>query len=153
MSNFKDPKLSLLEAVFISASIFTLLGCSGSMKWVERIEREDFSDVVRGRVPYATRKVDSPSEYDGLIQEIMGKIEENAEALKKIASHFFPEMSKNLDFQFDFSSLDEKKEKLILRFFAKMPDSKVYAGIALQFVVDVKREEVSKIYAVILPLE
>lgn len=73
--------------------------------------------------------------------------------MEKIISHFFPETSTNLTIQYDFSSLDETEGKLILRYFARIPEPKVFAGIAMQFVVDLKTEEVLKIYTVLLPLE
>ncbi|MCH7761792.1 hypothetical protein IIA15_10415 [candidate division TA06 bacterium] len=137
-----------LRAVFITASFFILLSCSGNEKWVEKIEEGDFSFVTKGRAPYASRKIESPSDYDNLISNIRGDIEGNPEMMEKIMAYFSVDIPENLTFQYDFSSLDEKREKVILRYFAVLPDSEIFAGVALQFVVDVKAHKVLKIYTI-----
>jgi len=150
---FNDTILKQLKAVFVTASFFTCLGCSGNAKWVERLEGEDFSLVEKGRVPYATRKIDSPSEFDDLINKTRRAVEENPKVMEKIARTFYTDIPEDLVFQYDFSSLDNQKERVVLRYFAKYSEPQVFSGIVLQFVVDIKTKEVSGIYILQIPLE
>ena len=135
------------------ALIFILFGCAAEVRWAEKIKEGDYSVVKRGRVPYASRKIESPSEYDDLIREIRDTIAKNPGVIQKITTHFFSEIPKNLTFQYRFSLLDKEKEKVILRYFAKIPESEVFAGVAFQFVVDVKTKEVLNIYTIRVPFE
>lgn len=142
-----------IRAVTLTASFFLIFGCNEDLKWVKKIEGGDFSIVEKGRALYPIRKIESPSDYDDLIKKIRWTIEDKPGTSEKIAQHFFPEIPNGLDFQYDFSSLDEKNEKVILRYFARIPNPEVFSGVAIQFVMDLERREVVKIYVIQVPLE
>ena len=142
-----------IRAVALTASFFLIFGCNEDLKWVKKIEGGDFSIVEKGRALYPIRKIESHSGYDDLIENIRGTVEDKPELFKKIAQHFFPEIPNGLDFQYDFSSLDEKNEKVILRYFAKFPNPEVFSGVAIQFIMDLEEREVIKIYVIQVPLE
>jgi hypothetical protein len=141
------------EAVIITASFFTIIGCTGDAKWMKQIEEGDFSIVKRGRVHQAGRKINSPSNYDKIIQETRKIIEGKAEVMNLIQEKYFPDIQGNLNFQYDFSSLDGKNERIILRYIGKLPKPQIYYGVSIQFGVDLNSKEVVLIYTTLVPLE
>jgi hypothetical protein len=141
------------EAVILTASFFTVIGCTGEVKWVEKIEEGDFSIIKRGRYHQAGSKINSPSEYDKIIQETREVIEEYEGFMGIIKDKFFPDIQGKLKFQYDFSSLGGNKEKVILRYIGKIPKPQIYYGVSIQFGVDLRSKEVVIIYTTLIPLE
>lgn len=127
--------------------------CLRGGDWVERLHNGDYSIVKIGRYPYTTKTIRHPTDRDKLISDLREKIEENIELLPVVTKQLFPGEESELIFKYKFTSLDESRNKLILRYFAPISSPKIIAGYQCQFVVDLKNGELEEIRMSKIPLE
>lgn len=120
---------------------------------MEQLHNGNYSMVKIGKYLHTTRTTRHPGEWDELITELRRKIEENIELLPIVTVHFFPDEKSGLRFKYKFSSVDEERKKLILRYFAPIAFPRVLAGYQCQFVVDLKKNELEQILLSEIPLE
>ncbi len=120
--------------------------------WVESIQKGDYEIISLGTYPYTTSQIRyEPEEF----VELRNKIENSYELLPQIVRHFYPEdvwayYNTPIHFKYKFGATDSFGNKIILRFFARVPEGE-FAGYSIQFVFIDK--EVREIYLFKTPLE
>lgn len=135
--------------------------------WAESIQKSDYEIISLGTYPYTTSQIRyEPEEFI----ELRNKIENLSELLPQIVRHFYPEEQHQISFKYKFGAIDSfgttNGNKIILRYFAMIPESKAgdklfeldksssykrFAGYSIQFVFIDK--EVREIYLFKTPLE
>jgi hypothetical protein len=136
-----------------------VISCLGKGYWVDRLKSGDYSMVKVGRYPHTTKMLRyaadpaSGSERDVLIGRTRKGIEDNLELLDTVTKHFFPEERTKLTFRYKFTSVDEERDMLILRYFAPIWFPEILAGYQCQFVVSQQMGTVEQIFLSEVALE
>ena len=143
--------------MFLCSCVFIFL-CScakndGNYNWAESIQKGDYEIISLGTYSYTTSQIRyEPEEF----MELRNKIENSYELLPQIVRHFYPEEHYEFNFRYKFGATDffgatnSFGNKIILRYFARVPESE-FAGYSIQFVFIDK--EVREIYMSKTPLE
>lgn len=136
-----------------------LTSCLRSGNWVEQLRNRNYSIVKIGRYPHTTKTIRHPTdlkrgiEWNEFIAQLRTTIEEDPELLETVTKYFFPEERSELIFKYKFTSVDKKRSKLILRYFAPILAPRILAGYQYQFVVDLKNSKLDQILLSEVPLE
>lgn len=146
-----------MRRLWLPLLMTVVFSCAGTRTgWIGKLERGDYSAIEVGRYPHWVDILRPPTEYDETIEELRGSIERDPRLMNRVAEHFFPEGEgdiPNLRFRFKFIGTDEKNRRLILRYFALIPDPFVFAGYQCQFVFELPSERFDKVYVDQIPLE
>lgn len=143
--SFKSVLYMLLTACMCAA------GCSRKST-LQRIDEGDLSSVVQGRYTGTTRFLRDGAEYKETVDAIRAEIEAHEDLLMFMTEKYFP-IDELMSYSFKFALVDETKKKLILRYFARLPDHPVFAGCQLQFIYDLDTRQIAKIFTSEVPLE
>jgi|GEM_PF-1361327 len=136
-----------------------VMSCLVSGNWVEQLRRGNYSLVKIGKYAYTTKTIrrggDSERELEWreCIDRMRPHIEQNQALFDMVTKHFFPEEENTIGYSYKFSSIDEARNKLILRYFGPIPFPKILAGYECQLVVDLESCLPEKIYLSPIPLE
>jgi hypothetical protein len=121
-------------------------GCVREPQWVSSIKNDDYEIVKVGHYPHATLQIRyGPDEFG----DLRGKIEESSGLFAEVVHHFYPDEANEMDFRYKYAAIHN--EQTVLRYFARVPESDMYAGYSLQFVI--VNETVEEIYLFKTPLE
>jgi len=147
----------LMPRAFSFVSMTLVLGCLGSKSdWVERLERNGYSSVEVGRYPHRTEIVRPPYQDDKMLKELRTAVERDPAVMNRMAATLFPEGEGdplNLRFAFRSVGIDREEERLVLRYFAPIPDPFIFAGYQIQFVFALPSGDFQKAYVAQLPLD
>ena len=118
---------------------------------LNRIRSGDFSivykDTYRGRV----RFLGQGNEHKGLVDRLRSEIERNSDVLDLISERFYT--IPYLPYRFKFAALDEEKNHMVLRYFARIIEHPVFAGYQIQFLFDLESQRLLRVYTSEVPLE
>lgn len=142
-----------LAKFYRSVIIFSLLFifCSRRDIW-NQIRHNNFELVEKGTYGGTLIYMPHPGEYEKLVNQYRNEIEANVDLLPLITKQEFF-VKEDLVYQYKFTWLDQKNNFLILRYFAHIFKSPVYAGYQIQFVYDTYKNRLIKIYVSEVPLE
>jgi len=133
---------------FIIIFFILFSGCNST--WKKKIYNEDKDFIVKGRYPYHSINVEKTEEYREIINILRKEIEEPI-IFDKIVKMYF-----NINyppFYYQMTMLDEERNNLIIRYFSRFFRPKIYAGIMIQFIYNLKEKKINKIYVDMVPLE
>jgi hypothetical protein len=126
--------------------IIVAAGCVREQQWVSSIKNDDYEMVKIGHYPHATTQIRYKSDEFADLRE---EIEEFGSLFAEVVQHFYPDEANEMDFKYKYASIHD--ERIILRYFARVPESNMYAGYSLQFVTI--NDVVKEIYLFKTPLE
>jgi len=107
--------------------------------------------VVEGHHPGGWQPLYSPSGYDSLVTHLRSTIESDTDSLVRIASRFYS-LEPGLEFSFSYAATIDN-HYLLLRYFGSIPNPQIFAGYSLQFIFDIDRQRLIKIFVERVPLE
>ena len=115
------------------------------------IRSGDFSivckDTFRGRI----RFLGEGREHKESVEALRREIEENSDVLDIISERFYTIPYR--EYRFKFAALDEEKNHIVLRYFARIIEHPVYAGYQIQFLFDLESRRLLRVYTSEVPLE
>lgn len=130
--------------------IFPFLSC-GKHDALSSIRRGDFSIVHKDTYRGQLRFLGEGRERKELVDALRGEIEGNSEVLDLISEKFYTIAYH--PYRFKFAALDEEKNLLVLRYFARIVEHPVYAGYQIQFLFDLESRHLVRVYTSEVPLE
>lgn len=136
-----------MHKIFVILLIL-LNGCASS--WEKRIYKKDKEFVLKGRYPYQTFSLEE-NEHKDLVLYLRKKIEKNMDILDTICKIYFE--TYHQPFKYHITMIDRERNKLIIKYFSRFLRHKIYAGISIQFVYDLKIKKFENIYVDLVPLE
>ncbi len=144
------PNRNMKKALLV---LLLVTSCLRSGYWVDELRDGNYSIVKIDRYPYTANTMRHPTKRDELIAEVRKEIEEGIELLPVVTEHFFPGEESRLRFKYKFTSIDEERNRLILRYFARISYPTILAGYQYQFVVNLKNGRLEQILLSEVPLE
>ena len=141
----------LLLFLFLSAA------CAVSKDPFVQLEAGDYSIVEVGRYPYTTRTVRDLTKLEEPVgtslKELREKIDARLPLLAEMADSLFPDETHRLFFKYKFTSIDEERDRLIVRYFAPIPYPEIFAGYQCQFVLNLESGTLEQVFLTKIPLE
>lgn len=132
---------------FIIFLIF-LDGCTYS--WKERVYKKDKGFIIRGRYQFQTHSL-GENEYRSIVYSLRKSIEKDISILDSICKIYFE--TYHQPFKYHITMIDRERNKLVIKYFSRFLRHKIYAGISIQFVYDLKIKKFENIYVDLVPLE
>lgn len=133
---------------FFIIFLFFSNGCTPS--WKEKVYKKDKEFVICGRYPFQTHSL-RENEYKNLVYSLRKKIEKDISILDSICNIYFE--TYHQPFRYHITMIDRERNKLIIKYFSRFLRHKIYAGISIQFVYDLKIKRFENIYVDLVPLE
>ncbi len=115
----------------------------------QKIREGNFDIVLKGR--YEGRPIYAEPTEEETINSLRAHIEKNLDVLQIISDKYFGRSI--LFYNFKFAALDQEKNRLVLRYFARITDDPIYAGYQIQFVYDINSKRLIQIFTCEVPLE
>lgn len=132
--------------------IFFLFLSSCASTWKDKIYKKDKDFILKGRYPYQANSLGREGgDYSNFVEKLRKEIEKDPEIFDKIVHTYFEIYYP--PFKYHITMLDKERNNLIIRYFARFLTHKIYAGIMIQFVYNLKERKMSKIYVDLIPLE
>lgn len=149
-----DGRCMILDGYFLKifvTVVLVILVCAKRNEF-QKIRDGDFDIITKGTYHGTTIFLRQGGEYDRLVNDLRTKIERDRDILPMITRRFFF-VSERLIYKFKFAALDEEKNYLILRYFARIMNHPLYAGYQIQFVFLLNTKGLTQIYTAEVPLE
>jgi len=116
-----------------------------------RVRAGDFSLVYKGTYRGDLRFLGEGREHESTVQDLRADIERDMSILDLISGEFYELPHKA--YQFKYAAIDEDRDIILLRYFARIPEHPLYAGYQIQFVFSRMPLRPLKIYTSEVPLE
>jgi hypothetical protein len=115
------------------------------------IRHGDFSIVYKDTYRGQLRFLGEGKEHKGSVDDLRREIERNSDVLDVISERYYtiPYHA----YRFKFAALDEEKNLMVLRYFARIIEHPVYAGYQMQFLFDLESQKLLRVYTSEVPLE
>lgn len=130
--------------------IFPLLSCR-KHDALSNIRHGDFSIVCKDTYRGQLRFVGEGKEHKGFVDALRREIERNSDVLDLISERFYT--IPYYAYRFKFAAVDERKNLMVLRYFARIIEHPVYAGYQIQFLFDLESQKLVRVYTSEVPLE
>lgn len=132
------------------AFIYPFVACK-KQDALSKIQSGDFSIVCKDTYRGQPRFLGEGKEHKGFVDALRREIERNSDVLDLISERFYtiPYQS----YRFKFAALDEEKNIIVLRYFARIIEHPVYAGYQIQFLFDFESQRLLRVYTSEVPLE
>ncbi len=140
-----------IRKIFILIFLFVMIVCS-KVDVFKKIRDGNFDIVAKGTYRGHAIFLRQAGEYEHLVNDLRSEIEKNRDVLPMITRKFFF-VPQELFYRFKLIMLDNKKNYLLLRYFARVTDHPIYAGYQIQFVFDLESKNLIAIYTAEVPLE
>ena len=127
--------------------LFFINGCTPS--WKEKVYKKDKEFIVRGSYPFQTYSLED--KYKNIVSFLKKEIEKDAYILDTICNIYFE--TYHQPFKYHITMIDKERNKLVVKYFSRFLRHKIYAGISIQFVYDLKDKMFERIYVDLIPLE
>lgn len=133
-------------SVFITACAST---------WKDKVYKKDKEFILKGRYPHQYFSLGRKGgEYEKIVEGLRKDIESDPEIFDKIIETYFnATLGYYLPFKYHVTMIDKERNKLVIRYFARFLRQKIYAGIGIQFVYDLKNKKIERVYVDLIPLE
>ena len=118
----------------------------------KKIRSGNFDIVIKGK--YQGRLTHSllTKENEETVNSLRASIEKNYDVLQLISEKYFDQHA-DLLYSFMYAAVDQEKNCLVLRYFARIPDDPIYAGYQIQFVYGISPRRLVQIFTTEVPLE
>ncbi|MEO0106500.1 MAG: hypothetical protein ABIL70_00410 [candidate division WOR-3 bacterium] len=136
---------------FFFILLTTTISCHQRDIW-SKIREGNYEIIRKGSYRGKLKYLAQPGEHEATILRFRADIEKNIALFPEITKKFFV-ITDELKYQYKFTWLDEEKNYLILRYFARIYNHPVYAGYQIQFVIDKKEKQIIQIFITEVPLE
>ncbi len=139
-------KLNIIKSNFMF--FIFLIGCAAT--WKDKVYNKDKEFIIKGMYPYHSISIEENKEYEKIINILRKEVEEPI-IFDKIVKTYF-----DIDyppFNYQMTMIDKERNNLIIRYFSRFLRRKIYAGIMIQFVYNLKEKKIEKIYVDLIPLE
>ncbi len=123
-------------------------GCTPS--WKERVYKKDKEFIIRGRYPFQTHSL-KENEYKNIVYSLRKSIEKDISICDSICKIYFETYHQG--FKYHITMIDRERNKLVVKYFSRFLKHRIYAGISIQFVYDLKNKNFERIYVDLVPLE
>jgi hypothetical protein len=137
-------------AIF-AAVIILAVTCHPARFWKD-LRTGDFTLVEEGTYRGFPRYMQHPGAYEAIVRQCRAQIEKNTDLMPLITDRFFA-VTKELHFQYKFTSIDSVSQCLIMRYFARIADDPLYAGYQIQFVYALRQRDFVRVFTSRVPLE
>ncbi len=127
-----------------------LIACAST--WKDRVYKKDGEFILKGRYPYQSFSLGKEGgEYRNIVIKLIEDIEKDPKIFDKIVETYFE--TYHPPFHYHITMLDKKRDNLIIRYFARFLRRKIYAGIGVMFIYNLKSKKIERIYIDLIPLE
>jgi len=138
-----------MDKGLIFLSLF-LISCAST--WKDKVYKKDKEFILKGRYPYQMKPLGKEGgEYKDIVESLKKEIEKDPVIFDKIVKTHFDIY--HPFFIYHGSMIDRERDNLIMGYFARFLRRKVYAGIGVQFVYNLKDKKIKRIYVDLIPLE
>jgi len=118
----------------------------------EHIRNDTYDHIIRGTYEGSAQYIRDGGAFASLIADFRHRVETNTDVLPHIVHTFFP-IAEQLTFRYKFTAHDAEAQCLVLRYFARIPEHRLFAGYQIQFVFDIPTEQLIGVYTAEVPLE
>lgn len=144
------PTRTLL--LWLSICIVGILSNCPHKSTFDRLDDGDFTIVTKGTFRGKTIFLRDGGQYRETVDAYRVAIESRLYLLPMIIrKHYI--VPEKLDFLFKYATIEQERELLILRYFARVLHHPVHAGYQIQFVFEMENNTCTAIYASEVPLE
>lgn len=118
---------------------------------LSRVRAGDFSLVYKGTYRGNLRFLGQGREHETTVQQLRADIEGDKSVMDLISGEFY-ELPHD-EYHFKYAAIDEERDIMLLRYFARIPEHALYAGYQIQFVFARTPLRLQSIYTSEVPLE
>jgi hypothetical protein len=131
-------------------SMLLLLSCKRNDE-LNRVRAGDFGLVYKGTYRGRLNFLGAGRQYESMVHELRADIERDNMVFDLISKEFHT--IPHGVFQFKYAAIDEDRDFLVLRYFARVAEHPLYAGYQMQFVFSCNSRRLREIYTSEVPLE
>jgi hypothetical protein len=120
------------------------------------VQHGDYSMVYADKYPEGGTMLFPPSAHDGEIEAQRTRIEKNPKVMNDLSAQLYPEEKKKAaraKFEYKGASVNNERGELVLWYMGPIRMPIIKAGYRAQWVYDLKKDYLSKLYLSIVPLE